>query len=416
MSTAIEFSHVSKFFRLERDKPRAFQDLFISLAQRRLNRKAQEFWALKDVSFDVQKGETVGLIGSNGSGKSTALKLITRIISPNAGTVSTHGRVTALLELGAGFHPELSGRDNIYLNGAILGLSRKEVDKKIDTIIDFSELNDFVDVQVKNYSSGMYARLGFSVSVHLDPEILLLDEVLSVGDQSFQQKCNERMMKLRKKGITILFVSHDLDAVWRLCSKTVWLDQGKVVMDGPTPKVIDAYLKNVLEQDTKQDRVESWAENRYGSGEAYVTDVEFLGDEMLPRHVFMTNESLIVRMHYQAKKLVQNPVFGLAFIHTSSGAHLAGPNNRLAQTPIPYIEGKGYVDYRIEKLPFLPGDYTITTSIYDWADTYKYDYWDQCTKFTVVPGGTNERYGLLALSGSWSQEPLYQELPSKENS
>ena len=401
MATAVEFSHVSKFFRLERDKPRAFQDLFISLAQRRKNRKAKEFWALRDVSFGVQKGETLGIIGSNGSGKSTTLKLISRIISPTAGTVRVNGRVTALLELGAGFHPELSGRDNIFMNGTLMGLSRKEIEYKIDSIIEFAELEDFIDVPVKNYSSGMYARLGFSVSVHLDPDILLIDEVLSVGDQSFQQKCNERMLNLRKKGVTILLVSHDIDAIWRLCSRAVWLDHGAMKLEGAASKVTDSYFKYVLEQSAKNEQNEAWAENRMGSGEAYITDVEFLGEEMLPRHVFLTNEALIIRIHYETRERVERPMFGLALHQASSGINLAGPNSRFGDCDIPAIDGKGYLDYHIRQLPLLPGDYVIDASIYDWQDTHRYDYWHQCARFTVVPGGTRERYGVMALEGEW---------------
>ncbi len=401
MATAVEFSHVSKFFRLERDKPRAFQDLFISLAQRRKNRKAKEFWALRDVSFDVQRGETLGIIGSNGSGKSTTLKLISRIISPTAGTVRVNGRVTALLELGAGFHPELSGRDNIFMNGTVMGLSRKEIEYKVDSIIEFAELEDFIDVPVKNYSSGMYARLGFSVSVHLDPDILLIDEVLSVGDQSFQQKCNERMLNLRKKGVTILLVSHDIDAIWRLCSRAVWLDHGAMKLEGAASKVTDSYFKYVLEQSAKNEQNEAWAENRMGSGEAYITDVEFLGEEMLPRHVFLTNEALIIRIHYETRERVERPMFGLALHQASSGINLAGPNSRFGDCDIPAIDGKGYLDYHIRQLPLLPGDYVIDASIYDWQDTHRYDYWHQCARFTVVPGGTRERYGVMALEGEW---------------
>ncbi len=401
MATAVEFSHVSKFFRLERDKPRAFQDLFISLAQRRKNRKAKEFWALRDVSFGVQKGETLGIIGSNGSGKSTTLKLISRIISPTAGTVRVNGRVTALLELGAGFHPELSGRDNIFMNGTVMGLSRKEIEYKVDSIIEFAELEDFIDVPVKNYSSGMYARLGFSVSVHLDPDILLIDEVLSVGDQSFQQKCNERMLNLRKKGVTILLVSHDIDAIWRLCSRAVWLDHGAMKLEGAASKVTDSYFKYVLEQSAKNEQNEAWAENRMGSGEAYITDVEFLGEEMLPRHVFLTNEALIIRIHYETRERVERPMFGLALHQASSGINLAGPNSRFGDCDIPAIDGKGYLDYHIRQLPLLPGDYVIDASIYDWQDTHRYDYWHQCARFTVVPGGTRERYGVMALEGEW---------------
>ncbi|MCL5273664.1 MAG: ABC transporter ATP-binding protein [Chloroflexi bacterium] len=376
------------------------------MAQRRKNRKAKEFWALHDVSFQVQKGETLGIIGSNGSGKSTSLKLISRIISPTSGTVRVNGRVTALLELGAGFHPELSGRDNIYLNGTVMGLSRKEIDYKVDSIIEFAELQEFIDVPVKNYSSGMYARLGFSVSVHLDPDILLIDEVLSVGDQSFQQKCNERMLNLRKKGVTILLVSHDIDAVWRLCSRAVWLDHGALKLEGAASKVTDSYFKYVLEQSAKNEQTEAWSENRLGSGEAYITDVEFLGEEMLPRHIFLTNEALIVRLHYETRERVERPMFGLAFHQASSGIHLAGPNSRFGDCDIPAIDGRGYIDYHVKQLPLLPGDYLIDASIYDWQDTHRYDYWHQCARFTVVPGGTKERYGVMSFEGKWRHSPL----------
>jgi ABC-type polysaccharide/polyol phosphate transport system ATPase subunit len=406
MSIALEFSHVSKYFRLEHDKPRAFQDLFISMAQRKKNRLAQEFWALKDVNFNVERGETVGIIGSNGSGKSTTLKLISRIISPTSGSIKVNGRVTALLELGAGFHPELSGRDNIFLNGTVMGMSRKQIEYRVDAIIDFAELNEFIDVPVKNYSSGMYARLGFSISVYLDPDILLIDEVLSVGDQSFQQKCNERMLNLRKKGVTILFVSHDLDSVWRLCSRAVWLNHGEVKMDDAAPKVTDGYYKYVLEQSSKNVQSDAWAENRLGSGEAYVTDIEFLGEEMMARRVFLTNEPLIVRVHYHAKERIESPLVGLGFYSASSGAHLAGPNNAFSNFKIPYIENDGYVDYRLEHLPFLAGDYLLSTAIYDWGDTHRYDYWHHCARFTVVPGGTRERYGLMALEGAWDHHAV----------
>jgi lipopolysaccharide transport system ATP-binding protein len=401
MSIAVEFSHVSKFFRLERDKPRAFQDLFITMAQRRKNRKAKEFWALKDVSFEVRKGETMGNIGSNGSGKSTTLKLISRIISPTSGSIKVNGRVTALLELGAGFHPELSGRDNIFLNGTVMGLSRKEIEYKVDAIIDFAELSDFIDVPVKNYSSGMYARLGFSVSVHLDPDILLIDEVLSVGDQSFQQKCNERMLNLRRKGITILLVSHDTDAIWRLCSRAIWLDHGRPRLIGKAAEVTDSYFKYVLEQSSNNKQAEAWSENRRGSGEAHVTEVEFLGEEMLPRHIFLTNEMLVVRIHYETWEHVEHPMFGLAFHQASSGIHLAGPNSHFGNCEIEEINGRGYIDYQIKHLPLLPGDYLIDGTIYDWEDTHCYDYWHHCARFTVVPGGTNERYGVIAFEGKW---------------
>ena len=414
MSTVIEFNNVSKSYRMDRGKPRSFQELFVSLLRpitRRafLQQRKEEtkvFWSLRDVSFGIEKGETVGIVGANGAGKSTALKLIGRIIPATSGSVAVNGRVTALLELGAGFHPELSGRDNIFLNGTVMGLTRKQIDYRVDQIIDFAEINDFIDVPVKDYSSGMYARLGFSVAVHLDPEIVLLDEVLSVGDQAFQQKCNERMLRLRKQGVTTVFVSHSTDAVWRICSRAVWLHKGRLKLEGPAHKVVDAYYKYMLEKSAAslQPEPAEWAEGRTGSGEVRMTDVEFLGEEMHARRIFMTNEPMSVRIHYRADQAIQDPLFGLAFFQADSEAHLAGPNNSLNNYAISLAPGVGYVDYRINRLPFLPGDYLITAAIYDHEEIHPYDAWHKCARFTVVPGGTNERYGFFALEGAWHHQ------------
>lgn len=414
MSTAIEFQNVSKFFRMDRDRPRAFQHLFIQLLRRGRRKQSaiqphaparnrDVFWALRDVSFAVERGASIGLIGTNGAGKSTTLKLISRIIQPSAGSVQVNGRVTALLELGAGFHPELSGRDNIYLNGAVMGLTSKQVNVKLDEIVAFAELDEFIDVPVKDYSSGMYARLGFSVAIHLDPEILLIDEVLSVGDQAFQQKCNERMARMRKSGITILFVSHSLESILRTCTKAIWLDHGQVKVQGDAQRVADAYYKHVLQHSSSRDMPVN-GDNRFGSGEARVLRVELLDDDHQPLGVAMTNDPLVLRLHYRSTTQIEHPLFGLAFYDLQTGTHLAGPNNSVSQFDIPCIDGVGYVDYRIERLPFLPGEYSITTAIYDADSAHQYDAWMDCVRLKVAPGGTHERYGLIALEGEWSHK------------
>ena len=403
MSTAIEFNGVSKFFRMDRDKPRAFQQLFISLMQRnKRSREDRKFWALRDVSFSVQRGASVGLIGTNGAGKSTTLKLISRIILPTAGTVTVNGRVTALLELGAGFHPDLSGRDNVYLNGAVMGLTRRDVDAKLDQIIDFAEISDFIDVPVKDYSSGMYARLGFSVAIHLDPDILLVDEVLSVGDQAFQQKCNERMQELRESGVTVLFVSHSLETIANTCSQAVWLDKGRVRMAGDIHKVTDAYYAYSLERSLGRSRHAQSTEDRYGSGEARVIAVEFLDEAGHLALSTPTNAPVTVRMHYLTNRRMEQPAFGLAFHHLATGAHVTGPNNIVNHHTIPFIEGEGHVDFHIPALPFLPGDYTLTTAIYDREIVHQYDTWLHCARLKVTPGDTGERHGLITLNGEWS--------------
>ena len=265
----VKFSNVSKKFTLHHERPNSFQDMVVSLFGLRspsrlgkaMPRPANEqFWALKDVNFGIYQGEAVGIIGENGSGKSTTLKLISRILDPTSGSVSVRGKVSALLELGTGFHPELTGRENIFLNGSLLGIPRKEMAQRYEDIVDFAELQEFIDTPIKHYSSGMVMRLGFAVAINVDPDILLTDEVLAVGDEAFQRKCLDYIAALRKRGVTIIFVSHALDAVRGLCQRAIWLDHGKVVADGPAGEVIDQYL--VFENEKHADRIRDEYEAR----------------------------------------------------------------------------------------------------------------------------------------------------------
>ncbi|MHB1130990.1 MAG: ABC transporter ATP-binding protein [Chloroflexota bacterium] len=244
MEVALALEGVSKRFVIHHEKARSFQDTLVNFFQRR-NGTTEEFWALRDVTFSVAEGETLALIGRNGSGKSTILKLITRILKPSTGTITVRGRVSALVELGAGFHPDLTGRENIYLNGSIMGFSRQEMASKFDEIVDFAEMGRFIDTAVKHYSSGMYARLGFAVAVSVDPEILIIDEVLSVGDEHFKNKCLVRIQDFKSRGKTILFVSHAMETVTSLCDRAVWLDGGHVLADGPVRSVVDGYLSSM---------------------------------------------------------------------------------------------------------------------------------------------------------------------------
>jgi len=411
MATAIEFCNVSKRFRLDKDKPRSFQEVFLRTLRGQFNGNGgQDFWALRDVSFAIEAGDHVGLIGKNGAGKSTTLKLISRIIQPTSGTIKVNGRVTALLELGAGFHPDLSGRDNIYLNGAVMGLTRRQIERKLDEIIEFAEIDEFIDVPVKDYSSGMYLRLAFAAAAHLDPEILLLDEVFAVGDQAFQQKSQERIQELRKRGITILFVSHSMEAVLQTCKRAIWLERGRVRAFGDVSAVSAAYYEDTLvkmaaKQEAKatasSDQALADQEKRLGSGEARIERVEFIDADGRSTRFTHTNAKLTVRLHYVAHERIEQPLFGIAFYRVGQYIHLAGPNNGMQLYKIPYIEGRGYVDYTIERLPFLPGEYALDASIYDWDEMHRYDYWNECARFTVLPGGTRERYGLIALEGTW---------------
>jgi len=235
--SVITFENVSKEFKLTQLPVRSLQDMFVYYLKKEMRGK-RHFWALRDVSFSINPGETVGILGRNGSGKSTILKLISRIIDPTSGVITVNGRLSALLELGAGFHPDLTGRENIFLNGSILGLGRKAMRKKVDDIIGFAGIGDFIDVPIRNYSSGMQMRLGFSVAVHVEPELILVDEVLAVGDYSFQLKCLERIRQMQKGGVTILFVSHDFKAVQDLCTRAIWLEDGQIQGDGEVEKIL----------------------------------------------------------------------------------------------------------------------------------------------------------------------------------
>ena len=436
--SVIEFEHVSRRFDVKKDRRNSFHEIFTGLFRTRI--PDEIFWALKDVSFSIHKGETVGLIGHNGSGKSTTLKLITRILQPTQGQVMVDGRVSALLELGSGFHPDLTGRENIYLNGSLLGFTRADMSTKIEKIIDFSEMREFIDMPVKHYSSGMYMRLGFAVAIYVDPDILITDEVLAVGDEAFQRKCMERIYALKKRGKTILFVSHALGQVRDLCDRALWFDHGTLMIDGTPTPAIDAYLAETNRHDAARRRAEkqrdqqernaeqaavqapaaveappSTAEvmaeqaaeepeidpQRWGSFEAEIVQVELLdaADQLLD--AAQTWQPLTIRMHYVAHTRIEQPVFGIA-LHHRNGMHLNGPNSRFGGLEIGAIEGSGYVDYRMPQLPLLEGDYEITVAIYDHTMSVPYDHQDRKYALRVRTESITERYGMVYIPSSWT--------------
>jgi lipopolysaccharide transport system ATP-binding protein len=401
VSTSIEFEHVAKRFALQRHRPRSLQDLTLRLLRRPPGPGREVFWALSDATFAIGTGETVALVGSNGAGKSTVLKLVSRIIDPTAGRIEVNGRVGALLELGTGFHPDLTGRENIFLNGAILGLGRAQIQHRMDDIIGFAELDRFIDVPVKNYSSGMYVRLGFSVAVHTDPEILLVDEVLAVGDASFQRRCLERIDSLRQAGVTILFVSHDLNAVRRLCQRAIWLENGQVVSDGNPEAVIREY--SLYSYQHNGAHVEPNEICWHGSGEVTFERVRLLDSHGQARDYFDHGEQLRIEMRYRAHCPLEKPVFGIA-IHRTDGTHITGPNTQFAEFDIPRIAGEGIVSYTIPALPLLEGTYCVSVAVVDWDDTRTFDYHDRLYRFRVLPWD-GERYGMVSLNGKWDWQP-----------
>ncbi len=394
---AIQVDHVSKRFWLHRERRTGIKERLI----RGRAPGAQEFWALRDATFSIPRGTTFGLLGPNGSGKSTTLKVLAGIYRPTSGRVAVNGRVTALLELGAGFHGELTGRENVRLNGAILGLTRRQVDAAMEQIVAFSGIGEFIDSPVKIYSSGMFVRLGFAVAVTLDPQILMVDEVIAVGDEEFQRKCFDYLFELRSRGTTVVLVTHSLGLIEDLCDTAAWLEHGHIRELGPARDVTARYLESVNENEITRQEVDQDSESmdltdRRGSGEARVTRVEYLGADGLPSPVLLAGAACTVRLHFETVTPIDRAEFGLAFQH-ESGVNLAGPNSRRAG-PFQLDPGQAYVDFEIPELLFKQGSYRVTTAILDRGHTY--DYLDRHFALRVREQDAGEP-GLVFLPGTW---------------
>jgi ABC-2 type transport system ATP-binding protein/lipopolysaccharide transport system ATP-binding protein len=395
---AISVEGLSKRFWLQAEQRTSLKERLV----RGRGIRGREFWAVRDATFTVPKGSTFGIVGHNGSGKSTTLKVLAGIYRPTSGTVSVRGRVSALLELGAGFNPELTGRDNIRLNGAILGLSKRQINAAMDEIIEFSGLEEFIDSPVKVYSSGMYVRLGFAIAVSIEPEILVIDEVIAVGDEEFQRRCFDHLRELRRGGTTIVIVSHDLGLVRELCDHAVWLDHGKVRALGSSLEVVETYLRDVNDREAHEPHDASEAPavvtRRHGSGEVIITGVEYLDASGAVTSMVVAGDPCVVRLHYSAQDDVPEAVFGLGF-HHESGLVVSGPNSGRSG-PVPVHSGTGYVDFRVDDLLLQPSTYDVSTAIVDKGHTY--DYLDRA--FTLrVRGSGNEEPGMTRMVGRWSR-------------
>lgn len=399
---AIRVEHLSKTFQLHTERRSSLKERVV----RGRSKDAGQFRALDDVSFEVARGTTFGLIGHNGSGKSTLLKILAGVYRPTSGSVMVDGRVSALLELGAGFHGELTGRENIYLNGSILGLSRRQIESSIDEIIDFSGIGEFIDSPVKIYSSGMYVRLGFAIAVTLEPEILIVDEIIAVGDEEFQRKCFDYLFKLRNQGTTIVLVTHSLGLAAELCDSAVWLDHGHMKLLGSATEVIDAYLKQVNQREAASSAAEAPegsdvpVQVRSGSGEAQVLDVELLGPDGEPAPILLTGAPLTVRVHYVVHEPVKEASFALGFVH-ENGVGIAGTNTRMHAAVRDLEPSTAYLDYTFPELPLLPANWRLSTAIRSHGHTY--DYLDKAFPMIVrAPGGEVEA-GAVRLSGQWGE-------------
>jgi len=390
--SAIVVSDVSKRFRLYHQRNQSVK----AALMRGGRAKYEEFWALRNVSFEVPRGSTFGLMGVNGSGKSTLLKCMARILQPDTGRVTYEGKVSALLELGSGFHPELSGRENVYLNGSILGLSKRDLDARFDEIVDFAGVEQFIDQPVKNYSSGMYVRLGFSVAIHVDPDILLVDEVLAVGDAAFQDKCMEKFAEFKRAGKTVVVVSHAMGTMRTMCDEVAWLDAGSLLEVGRPEELVDRYID---EGHAQRDDVIGGAS--WGSGEALLTSITMSGPDAVATTHVRTGDEVTVRMAFRAGERIDKPVFGLA-IETLEGVYVWASNTRDADYVPDFIEGSGSIEFRIPRLMLLPGTFDISASIVDFSTAHVYDFHRHCYRFDVDHGTPRESGGIVSLGGVWT--------------
>jgi lipopolysaccharide transport system ATP-binding protein len=404
-ATLVKLEHLSKRFEAVSEAPHSLLELLVSRLspgnQRPLSRaKKQPFWVVQDLNLEVLAGECLGVLGQNGSGKSTLLKLIARIIRPTSGRIMVNGHVSALLELGAGFHNDLTGRENIYLNGSLLGLDRQTIESHFDSIVAFSELAAFIDMPVKFYSSGMYMRLAFSIAVHVRPQILIVDEILAVGDQAFQEKCINHIYDMKRRGVTIILVSHSLDLMRKLCTRLVWMHNGTIRAGGEPEAVIQQYLM-YLHEHGRQGLAQSKKEfDRLGNGDIEITGVRLLDERQQEQAVFMTGQPLTVEIGFIAHKPVEEPEFGLA-IFRQDGVQINGPNTQFAGVRMDKVEGKGKVCYQIERLPLLPATYLLSVAVHDSRYPLTYDHHDKAYEFQVGSGGTREIHGIVEIQASW---------------
>jgi ABC-type polysaccharide/polyol phosphate transport system ATPase subunit len=395
---AISVVNVSKSYRLWGRRSQ-FQTLKSALLKRQLVPTPENSVpALQNVSFNIGRGEAFGVIGRNGSGKSTLLKIISGILKPSDGVVSVNGRVSALIELGAGFHPEISGRENVYINGIMLGLTRREIDRRFDQIVAFSGVGDYIDQPVKTYSSGMYVRLGFSVAVHVDPDILLIDEVLAVGDEEFTQQCIARIQEMKARGVTLLFVTHQLDLVRQLCDRAVWIDHGVVEGLGDPVRVCDAYLQRISgttvaavpveeeapgpEEDDDDDEVSRQdEEERWGSGEVIIPRVSLLDSKGRELVALGGSSSVIIEIDFDTRDPQSDFVFGVAIFH-ADGTCVYGTNTEVEGWKSVRIEGKGRVRFIMPSLDLVAGNYRIDAAIHS-RNGRAYDYRRGVIRFVV---------------------------------
>lgn len=404
--TVIKIENVTKKFKLYSDRATSLKER----AVKKIKHTYKEFYALNDVSFEVKRGSTVGLIGKNGSGKSTLLKMINRTMFPDKGKITINGKIASLIELGAGFHPELSGRENIYNNATIFGFTKEEIDKRIPEIIAFSELEEFIDNTLRTYSSGMYARLAFSVAIHIDADILLVDEILGVGDINFQAKCANKIYEMKNNGTTIILVTHDMGTIDRLCDYAVWLDHGKMVEKGSPKKIQNAYLKYMAEEQEERQKSEikervkdsentletddlknkgkrkkiSHLGDHFGNGDVIFTSCKLLDDKGVDRRSFNTGQNVKLQAEYLCQVDPEELQVNIGFeISNTQGIYIYGTNTSREGHKKLKLQKKGIIEVELKNLNLLPGDYNIGIAIADLEEKASYDHYRSIAQFKM---------------------------------
>jgi ABC-type polysaccharide/polyol phosphate transport system ATPase subunit len=357
----------------------------------------EPFWALRNISFSLPRGATVGIVGPNGSGKSSLLGLTAGTIYPTEGSIETEGRISSLLELGAGFHPELSGRENVFLNAAVLGIPREDIQRRLDPIIEFAGLKDFIDSPVKHYSSGMYVRLGFAVAIEMDPDILLVDEVLAVGDVAFQLRCLDRIKAFQKKGRTIMLVTHDLTAVEQFCSEVKLIHQGNLVAEGDPSDVVLTYLKTYMA------RIGQLNVEEHGTRDVEIIETILEDEQGHPTGSFRSGSRLTVRIRYRAHRPIEQPVFGYS-VKTGNGFFLFGTNTQIMKVPVPTLQGDGEMVLTIDPLTLMDGKYFLSLSIHNWDHTTQYHRQEDWYPFAVSRADADHE-GVFQLPCNWTHQP-----------
>lgn len=401
---AIDVRDITKNFKIYYDKGAQLKERLLF----RKRSRYEERQVLKGISFQVKKGEAIGLIGHNGCGKSTTLKLLTKIMYPDSGSITMHGRVSSLIELGAGFHPDMSGRENIYTNAAIFGLNKKEIDRRLDDIIAFSELEEFIDNPVRTYSSGMYMRLAFSVAINVDADILLIDEILAVGDANFQTKCFNKLKEIKRDGTTIVIVSHSLGQIEQICDRSIWIHEGKIKAEGP-PKLIDLeYLEFMgqkmqenkqkeLEAEETHEKDKSESKKRWGSGKARMTSVKACAADGKAQRAFKTGEKIIIGIDYEVKEKITSAVFGIG-IFNSDGIQCYGTNTRIDKLDEFSLEKSGHAELVLDEVNLLSGEYFIDLAIEE-GEGIPVDYYREALKIDII--SQTGDVGIARIDHSW---------------